>query len=348
MKCLICDKEFKSVKGLLLHVNMSHKLTTENYYCLGHIRPKCTCGKFTSFIDYKLGYRKYCSAKCAANNEQTKQKRINTNLNKYGCKNISQVDSIKQQKLETYKLHIDENKAKIKSHNQQKYGCDWITQTNEFKQKSKETCMKKYNVDNYAKSKAWLNKLKAKYEEDHRLYTKLGYVPTQELFIKYGTGWYQAKIVPTILYKHKSYVEEKYISTIQEYSCKNMSKLESTVLDYVKSIYNKKIISHTRKVIAPYELDIYMPDIRLAIEVNGTWYHSIENNCPKDYHLKKALLCKDQNIRLLHLYEFDMKDFEDKINKAMSGYNIVHTKSILVHDRYDIYCTDQKIMEGSD
>ena len=101
MKCLICDKEFTSVKGLLLHVNMSHKLTTENYYCLNHIRPKCVCGKPTSFIDYKSGYRKYCSAKCAATNEQTKQKRINTNLDKYGCKNISQVDSIKQQKLET-------------------------------------------------------------------------------------------------------------------------------------------------------------------------------------------------------------------------------------------------------
>ena len=217
-----------------------------------------------------------------------------------------------------------------------------------LKQKSKETCMKKYNVDNYAKSDAWLNKIKAKYEEDRRLYTELGYVPTQELLIKYGTGWYQSKIVPTVLYKHKSYVEEKYISTIQKYSCKNMSKLERTVLDYVKSIYNKKIISHTRKIIAPYELDIYMPDVRLAIEVNGTWYHSIENNCPKDYHLNKALLCKDQNIRLLHLYEFDMKDFEDKINKAISGYNIIHTKSILVHDRYNVYCTDQKITEGSE
>ena len=346
-ECLVCNKECKSIKSLLLHVSKAHNYTTEQYYSLNHTRPKCNCGKFTSFIDYNLGYRQYCSAKCAANADKTKQKRIQTCRRKYECDNISQLDSTKSKKVTTYMLHIDQTKEKVKQANQQKYGCDWITQSDLFKNKAKQTCIEKYGVDNYAKSDQWLEQLKNKYQQDKELYTKLGYIPTQELFIKYGTGWYQSKIVPTVNYKHKSYVEEKYITTIQNYTSNSISQLELTVLNYVKSVYNQTVISHTRKIIVPYELDIFLPDINLAIEVNGTWFHSIENGCPKNYHLNKALLCRDRGIRLLHLYEFDMSNYKDLINKAIAGYNIVHTKSILIHNRYHVYCTDQILKEGN-
>ena len=38
----------------------------------------------------------------------------------------------------------------------------------------------------------------------------------------------------------------------------------------------KNLKTHDRTLIKPYELDIVIPDIHLAIEFNGIWYHSIE------------------------------------------------------------------------
>ena len=55
-------------------------------------------------------------------------------------------------------------------------------------------------------------------------------------------------------------------------------------------------------------IDIYLPDLKLGIEFNGTYWHCIENGTPKDLHLKKSLLCRAKGIRLIHIYEFE--DFE--------------------------------------
>ena len=349
MNCIICNIDCKSQRSLLIHVKNKHNLTPQNYYDKLYNKSFClTCGKETSFIGFKYGYKQYCSAKCAANNNETKEKRKSTNLAKYGCVNVSQNENIKKKKVDTYLLHIEETKEKVKQTNQTKYGCDWYTQSKEFQTKYKETCLNKYGVDNYAKSNNWHKSFIQSHKQNIELYKTLHYIPIKELFIKYGTGWYQANIVPIKLYKHTAYINENDIEQIQQYSTRSNSKLENIIVDYIKQIYNKQIIRNTRKIIAPYELDIYLPDIKLGIEINGTWYHSIENGCTETYHLEKALLCKEQNVRLLHIYEFDMNNMnyvQDLINKAISGYNIIHTKSIKIKDRYTVYITDQLLKE---
>lgn len=73
----------------------------------------------------------------------------------------------------------------------------------------------------------------------------------------------------------------------------------------LQSIYNKPILHNKKKAIYPYELDFYLPDINIGIEYNSIYYHSIERCTKKDYHLMKSLLCRDKNIRLIHIYEFE-------------------------------------------
>ena len=85
-----------------------------------------------------------------------------------------------------------------------------------------------------------------------------------------------------------------------------MSKKEKSIIHNIKCSY--KIIENTKNSISPYELDIYIPSISLAIEYNGTYWHSIENGVDKDYHLNKSLLCREKNIRLIHIYEFEDYD----------------------------------------
>ena len=69
--------------------------------------------------------------------------------------------------------------------------------------------------------------------------------------------------------------------------------------------------SNTRLIIPPYELDVYLPQHRLAIEVNGTWWHSLESGAgAKDRvrHLKKYQLCLQKGIRLLQIGEHEWTD----------------------------------------
>ena len=67
------------------------------------------------------------------------------------------------------------------------------------------------------------------------------------------------------------------------------------------------------------ELDIYLPELNLAIEYNGTYWHSYHETVgtsPKqtDYeymkyrHQQKSLACYKAGIRLLHIYEYETED----------------------------------------
>ena len=53
------------------------------------------------------------------------------------------------------------------------------------------------------------------------------------------------------------------------------SKAELELVEFCKQ-YFTNTIQNDRKLIFPYELDIVIPNINLAIEFNGIWYHSIE------------------------------------------------------------------------
>lgn len=90
------------------------------------------------------------------------------------------------------------------------------------------------------------------------------------------------------------------------------SKGEKEVLEYVKSIYNGTIIENDRTQMEPnaengwksnHELDIWLPDIRVAIEYNGTYWHSLEDRKIIDHF--KQLQCESKGIKLLCVLEED-------------------------------------------
>src|SRR5574344_717032 len=62
-----------------------------NAYCyINHLieKPKCHCGKNTTFVSMVKGFSKTCSYKCMGAVENTKQKRKETTISKYGVENI--------------------------------------------------------------------------------------------------------------------------------------------------------------------------------------------------------------------------------------------------------------------
>ncbi len=64
--------------------------------------------------------------------------------------------------------------------------------------------------------------------------------------------------------------------------------------------------SNSRNIIPPRELDIYVPSRKLAIEFNGTWWHSLDGTQTargKNSHRDKYRECLAKGIRLLQINE---------------------------------------------
>ena len=85
-----------------------------------------------------------------------------------------------------------------------------------------------------------------------------------------------------------------------------VSKQEQSLVDFVCSLVGKsRVRTSVRDVIHPKELDIYVPSRGVAVEFNGTYWHSEENGKHRDYHFDKWLSCKDKGVTLISVWEDD-------------------------------------------
>jgi phage antirepressor YoqD-like protein len=97
-------------------------------------------------------------------------------------------------------------------------------------------------------------------------------------------------------------------------SKKCLSQVQSDINRYVCLMTNTEVFTNDRKTLTNFkdvnsrnkELDIYIPSIQLAIEVDGAYWHS-RNRRPDDKLniLNKHLLAKQHGIRTIHLYDLE-------------------------------------------
>lgn len=178
-------------------------------------------------------------------------------------------------------------------------------------------CM--YSDKNHFNPTAWkatrLAKIQ-KFEKDHNC------VFANDLRVQYGHGWYSYNIVNFIYMDSQTkFVATKDIPKIIKYAAikhgSSSSHAEKEIVSFIRTFYIGNILENKRKAIYPLELDIYLPDLHLAIEYNGNWYHSIEAGTRKEYHLMKSLKCREKGIRLIHIYEFEDLEEQKKLLKAL-------------------------------
>ena len=97
------------------------------------------------------------------------------------------------------------------------------------------------------------------------------------------------------------------------------SRVEDEIFKFIKSIYHGKVIHDDRSLIKPLELDIYIPDKKVAIEYNSVYYHS---QLGKEYHLMKTEKCLENGVRLIHIFEWEWlnnRDICESIIKSALG-----------------------------
>lgn len=127
-------------------------------------------------------------------------------------------------------------------------------------------------------------------------------------------GEYYGATIPTLFYHKKCGREIErvpYVVTNSPNKCKycHPSQGESEVIDFVISqLPLTRMVLNDRKLLDGKELDVLLPELELAFEYNGLYYHcdsvlARKGYSPNSYHLWKTNECYKKGIRLIHIFE---------------------------------------------
>lgn len=325
MKCRICGKEYENGRFLSAHLKFEEHVKGQTYYDTYLKKPEegicIVCGKPTKYINFTRGYTQTCSQDCN-----------NSPLGNKG-KNVSKA---KQQYTEQKKNEIREKRIKTcfekygyKTNLSAKTSKSGLTaveasHTKEARQKAIET-RRKHMLDgtivgqNVKQSwKTRNNKIQC-YCKEHNC------TPIKDILSQYGQGWLSLDIPRIYVNKQNSVISNDYLPIIDQYFISNQysnkSKAEQYIIDNLN--YTGTIIHNDRTILRPKEIDIYIPDLKIGIEYNGLYWHSIENGTDKYSHRNKSLACRKLGIRLIHIFEFeDLDEQIDKINQLILGNDV--------------------------
>lgn len=114
---------------------------------------------------------------------------------------------------------------------------------------------------------------------------------------------------------------------LSEDRLKGVSRVEREFQKELKNLLPETTIEFNDwKIIAPYQLDAYIPSLNVAIEFNGNYWHSDKflipnhNMTADEYHTMKSLMCKQKNIELLFVWEYDWYESSELIIKSLEKY----------------------------
>jgi len=86
------------------------------------------------------------------------------------------------------------------------------------------------------------------------------------------------------------------------------SQFEIEIQLFLHQLGITNIQFNTWDILKNREIDVYLPDYNLAIELNGVYWHTEQKNRGKNYHLQKTLDCNKKNIQLLHILDVEWND----------------------------------------
>ena len=207
------------------------------------------------------------------------------NLRKYGGENVMNRNSpfrkiAEQTSLDLYGVKHFNNKQKTIKTNLKNLGVEYATQI---------------NFTNF-------DKLNKKYVEDHFIDIK----KNRFLFNEFKSFF---NLSVTVAYRYK----KKFGFTMPSLH-KRYSNPQKRLFDGIQA---KNKLFNDRTIIKPLELDIVLPDIKLAIEFDGIYWHSKKNEPLK--HLTKTTLCEKAGYQLFHIFDSDDLDiWKSMINAKLN------------------------------
>jgi very-short-patch-repair endonuclease len=323
VKCDICGKE-----SIIPYQKYHKNYKKYNIYtCHGCSYMK---NKKTNLIRYKTDN--------PMQNNDIKEKMKKTNNEKYGVDNVFQNEDIKTKIRETNNknLGVDYPMQNKEIMNKSKqtcigiYGFDRPSKNEEVKKKNKNTrknkyntenynniekikstCIEKYGVDNPTKNENVVNNIKETLQkknlinlnEKHKSYPILDINYNEEIYV-INCEYCKSEVkIPINLYHNRSRFGVILCTECNPIGSFSKSRYENELKMFldsfsIDSFYekNKNLFDDKRQV------DFYFKDKKIAIEINGLYWHSELFKSDK-YHYNKTEQCEKLGIQLIHIYE---------------------------------------------
>ena len=273
-------------------------------------------------------------------NFNNREKARETILEQHGVENSMMVESIKKKSKQTKKeKYGDENfnnRKKAEETIFSKTGKKHHLQTEESMSKLKETNLKLHNVEYTLNLEKCRENLKKKNLET------IGseYYFSSNEFVDKMLNEKKEKIKKILDSQNLAFDVDKYIKLREKSDEDKLSCLKYTIQcnkcgnEFKTSFINKPIFcrkcypiktsssiiqeelkqflveldvcfeENNKGVISPLEIDFYIPKHKLAIELNGNYWHSeLAGGKNRKYHLNKTILCNKKEIKLIHIFE---------------------------------------------
>lgn len=275
--------------------------------------PKCkSCGNKLLFDMSNKKYPQWCSPKCRNNDPDVKKKNAE-GVSKYRkWEYANKKEEVQAKKSVTLKEHYGED------NNGSPFSCKSV------QDKARETCIEKYGKNSYALSEDNRKKIKETIEKNNiKMWKNRGfevsYTDHKTVIIHNGCSIHGDIELPILTFNSRMKPERRRVSPIcplcnpyHYYSGKEIQ---------IKDFLDKNKIeceTRTRKIITPQELDFYIKDQKIAIEVNGIYFHSAEKK-DDNYHLNKTDLCSEKGIQLVHVWETFLDFRKDVVLSKLNG-----------------------------
>lgn len=292
-------------------------------------------------------------------NPEVRQKAEGTFLKKYGVRRPIQ-NSIIQDKL--------------KSTNLERYGVENSMQSPDIRAKAAKTCLERYGVEHYSQSDEGkqrihqimidryglgdvifdADRIKANMKDPSKYDECVKFTENPRQYILDTFRDHKPSLKE--LREAVGLTDDGVARRVDRVDCRDLidhvfSTMEREVYQALIDIDpDLKIERNTKAVIAPYELDIYLPDYQIGIECNPTSTHNSSRNLfdPTDkplaynYHQKKTKMCEDKGVFLFHIFGYDWtwkRDVIISMLRNMLGKNDTriyarntHIKEVLTSD----------------
>lgn len=232
--------------------------------------------------------------------DEVAAKRVKTNLERYGS--VSPLGNEQIRFKAQHSMNI-------------KYGGHPLQNIKQEERQNLSLEAKQSRQDVYAKHHASILKTRGLSEEELvKRCTIFGVIPLEPLSQMANTS-FKAKC----LMCGREFISHFASTGLRPTSCAFCNR-NSTVLE--RSIANElskefRVIPHFRCLHHNQEIDIYLPDLKLGVEVNGIFSHNSSVSYPSlirqdssepkpvDYHLRKTEEALAQGIELIHIWEHE-------------------------------------------
>ena len=99
---------------------------------------------------------------------------------------------------------------------------------------------------------------------------------------------------------------------------KYRSSEEIAVHDFIESVYAGPILHSDRTIINPYELDIVLPQLKIAVEYCGLYWHSeLSGNKAWAYHANKMKIANTSGYRLITIFSDEWKSNQQLVKDKL-------------------------------